>query len=142
MAGGKDAMYIFYRFAGKNLDQGQFETVRLVATGIGAGIMFVLLFCRSKFLSFPIHPIGFVVTAAFSTGQYFNPQASVNFIWGPMLIAWLLKSAIYKVGGTELFARLLPLIRGVIVGHLVAIVVWAVVRQVFMDSPAPLFFTW
>ncbi len=142
MAGGKDGVYTLYRFAGRNLDQGRFETVRLVATGVGGLIMFVLLFLRSRFLGFPIHPIGYVATGAFVTGLYFNVFANINMIWGPMLIAWLIKRTIYKIGGNELFTRLLPLIRGVIIGHLGAIVFWAVWRQIFMPGTEGLFFTW
>lgn len=142
-SGGKDAMYMFYRFAGRDLDQGQFETVRIVATCVGAAVMLVLLVCRSFFLSFPLHPIGYVVVAGYTAGQYFNPQGAVNILWGPMLIAWLIKRTIFKVGGTELFGRLLPLFKGVIVGHLLAIVFWAVLRALAVVDPTKaIFFIW
>lgn len=144
--GAKDSMYIFYRFSGKGLDQGQIETVRVVATAIGGAIMLGLLAARTFLLGFPFHPIGYVVVAAsFGAGVAFNPQMGTNIIWGPILLAWLIKSSIYKIGGTELFTRLLPVFRGVILGHLVAMVIWAIARPMInshYSQDFALFFTW
>ena len=142
MAGARDSMYLLFRFGGRNLDQGRFETVRLVATAVGGVIMFALLFCRARFTRFPLHPIGYLATAAFVTGQYINPTANYNIIWGPMLLAWLIKRSVFKIGGAELFQRFLPLIRGTIIGHLLAIVLWAFIRKLLLDTNDPMYFTW
>ena len=142
--GGKESLYILYRFGGRHLDQGAFEWVRIWATLVGGALMLGFLFGRSFLLGFPFHPIALLaVLTAFNNGQYYNPQANINLIWGPAMIAWLIKRSIFKIGGADLFTRLLPLFRGVVIGHLLALVLWAFVRAIFCsDQNLSIFFTW
>jgi hypothetical protein len=146
-AGGSDSIYILYRFAGAELTQGAFEWVRINAMLVGGFVMLAFLLCRTYIAGFPLHPVGFLVlVTAMGTGQYFSPTFAVNVFWGPALLAWIIKSIIFRIGGMELFVRFLPLFRGVIIGYLIALAGWAIARGLVpalsSGQTLPLFFTW
>ncbi|MBU06817.1 MAG: hypothetical protein CME13_02420 [Gemmatimonadetes bacterium] len=61
--------------------------------GIGAAAMAILTWMKSRFLWWPLHPIGFPITATRVTDQ----------IWFSVMIAWLIKALVLKYGGTPLF---------------------------------------
>ncbi|HCV21973.1 MAG TPA: hypothetical protein DGN59_00830 [Candidatus Latescibacteria bacterium] len=61
--------------------------------GIGAAAMAILTWMKSRFLWWPLHPIGFPITATRVTDQ----------IWFSVMIAWLIKVLVLKYGGTPLF---------------------------------------
>lgn len=61
--------------------------------GIGAAAMPILTWMKSRFLWWPLHPIGFPIMATRVTDQ----------IWFSVMIAWLIKVLVLKYGGTPLF---------------------------------------
>jgi len=61
--------------------------------GIGAAAMAILTWMKSRFLWWPLHPIGFPIRATRVTDQ----------IWFSVMIAWLIKVLVLKYGGTPLF---------------------------------------
>ena len=61
--------------------------------GIGAAAMAILTWMKSRFLWWPLHPIGFPIRATRVTDQ----------IWFSVMIAWLIKVLLLKYGGTPLF---------------------------------------
>lgn len=143
MAFGKsrDAIWLYYRCY-----SGHFEWVRITASLIGLGAMLFLLQARSRVLGFPFHPIGLLLVLQMGNNGAFSRDCGVtNLIWGPMFLAWLIKGSIFKIGGTELFGRLMPLFRGIIVGHLLAIALWAILRGVVPGltiHKSTMFFIW
>ena len=76
---------------------------------VGAGIVFVLILLalRTTFLWWPLHPVGYAVSSSWS----------MNLLWMPMLIAWIIKLAVLRYGGLRLYRQLLPMFIGLILGE-------------------------
>ena len=85
-------------------------------TGIGGGVMALLMAAQHHFMWWPFHPLGYPVSCVFSSGMWFS-----------VFIAWMLKSAIMKYGGPPLFRRMRPLFLGLILGEASVGGFWVVV---------------
>ena len=86
-------------------------------TGLGAGIMALLMWVRHQVLWWPLHPIGFPVSVTWIMDQ----------IWFSVFLAWALKVAVMKYGGPQLFRATRPFFLGLIAGQYVTAGVWLVV---------------
>jgi hypothetical protein len=89
----------------------------ICAIGFGALVTMVLSWLRLNFLGFPLHPVGYL--AANSWGMHLQ--------WTTFFLGWLIKTAVTRYGGLELYRRLLPLFLGMIVGDLVQEGLWGFV---------------
>lgn len=87
------------------------------ATAIGVGIAFSLsmLAIRSTFPKWPFHPVGYAVSSSWS----------MNLLWMPMFIAWVVKGLILRYGGLRLFRLWLPFFLGLILGEYVTGSIWS-----------------
>jgi hypothetical protein len=87
------------------------------ATAIGVGIAFSLsmLGIRSTFPKWPFHPVGYAVSSSWS----------MNLLWMPMFIAWVVKGLILRYGGLRLFRLWLPFFLGLILGEYVTGSIWS-----------------
>ena len=74
-------------------------------TGIGAGVMGLLMLARQRFLWWPFHPLGFPISAAFGT-MFFS-----------VFLAWAIKSIVLKYGGPQLYLKTRPFFLGLILGQ-------------------------
>ncbi len=93
--------------------------------GRGAGILVTLclLGLRSRFLRFPIHPMGLAIAANFGYQ-----------IWFPILVVWLVKGLVLRLGGARLYRQLAAPFLGLAVGHmLIAGGVWGLVGTIDED---------
>lgn len=98
-------------------------------TALGAGIMGTLMFLRHRFLSWPLHYIGFPIA-----GTYV-----MFFAWFGMFTGWLLKLIILKYGGSHLYVRLRPFFLGLVLGNVVCAGFWMVVTMITgVRAPIPL----
>lgn len=86
-------------------------------TGLGAGLMFLLLYLRHRFLWWPIHPIGLPVG-----GTYV-----MFFAWSSMALGWLAKWIVLRYGGITLFRRLRPFFLGMVLGQVSSAGLWMAV---------------
>ncbi len=87
-----------------------------------AGFLIVigLAVLRRAFISFPLHPTGFIF--AF-TGAGENG-------WAALLTVTIIKTIVLRIGGMKLYRALLPFFLGVIVGHFfTAGFVWALIAS-------------
>jgi hypothetical protein len=111
--------------------------VRLLFMGIGAGVVFTLVWLRRRFLRFPLHPVGYLVMLLSLYFYYisFYPKGTAaggsleeaserSLVWGSALVAWGVKSLLVKYGGMTLYKRAKPFFTGLIVGAVTAIFVW------------------
>jgi len=89
----------------------------LLAIGAGALITIALHWMRTCFLWFPLHPVGYL--AANSWGMHIN--------WASFFLGWLLKTLLTRYGGLSVYARLLPLFLGLIVGDMLHQGLWGLV---------------
>ena len=83
----------------------------------GAGVMAGLLFLNRRFLWWPLHPLGFVVSM----------DRVMDTAWFPVFLAWLLKIVLLKYGGLKAYRSLWPLFYGLILGQFVAGGFWLIV---------------
>lgn len=83
-----------------------------VVGGVWVGLS---MFIRQTVFWFP-HPIGYV--------GLFNPL--VGFFWFSFFIGWIVKSVTVKYGGKSTFDSIKPLFIGLIIGEILAIVVWII----------------
>ena len=88
-----------------------------IFSGIGGLVEGLLMWANHRFFWWTLHPLGFVVTAGFITGQ----------IWFSAFIAWLLKAIILQYGGPGLFTRLRPFFLGMILGEATTGGLWLVI---------------
>lgn len=103
---------------------------RVTATGVGFLITVVLIVLRTRFLRFPLHPLGFSMTLA-------HPG-----MWGSALLVWIVKTTVLRVGGVRLYKQLVPLFIGIVLGHFfTAGVVWGMVA-VFNEELAEKYGVW
>lgn len=89
--------------------------------GFGAALTAVLSYARLSYVAFPLHPLGYIL--ALTLG--------VRWVWFSILLGWLLKASIMKLGGATLFRELKPLAMGLILGETVAAAFWLVVSFVW-----------
>jgi hypothetical protein len=75
----------------------------------GIAIIGVLSLLRARFIWFPFEPIGFL------NGTSYN--SIISGLWFPFLIAWVLKTATLRIGGSKTYENYgLPLAGGVVAG--------------------------
>jgi len=75
---------------------------------IGAFVVtLALVALRMRYLRFPLHPLGYVMTASYGYAYWFS-----------FFVVWIIKGAILKIGGVRLYRRMLPLFLGLIIGQL------------------------
>jgi hypothetical protein len=89
----------------------------ILAMVTGALVVIGLSSLRSRFMAFPLHPIGFL--AANSWGMQIN--------WVAFFLGWLCKVLITRYGGLRLYNMLLPLFLGLIVGDALHSGLWGLV---------------
>jgi hypothetical protein len=71
----------------------------------------------SRFLWWPIHPLGFAFMTAFRMHVY----------WCALMWAWLLKILTLRWGGPQGYQRIRPVFMGIIIGTIFAQVFWSVI---------------
>ncbi|MBM4143610.1 MAG: hypothetical protein FJ225_08490 [Lentisphaerae bacterium] len=86
--------------------------------GIGAAITFALALLRSRFVWFPIHPLGYVLSFTFF----------MKGVWFIMFIAWLARNLVLKIGGARSIRHgLVPFAIGMFLACIASIVIFDVV---------------
>lgn len=78
--------------------------------GMGVGFVFTsfLYALRLRWVGFPLHPLGFLLGTAYGD--------SANN-WFALLVAWLCKACILKIGGMNYYRQGMPFFLGIAVGH-------------------------
>jgi hypothetical protein len=74
----------------------------------GFGVMTALMFLRVRFLWWPFHPLGYVISGTQTMGS----------MWLPFLIAWLFKVCALRYGGSGFYRKSVPFFLGLIAGDL------------------------
>ena len=101
-----------------------------IAALIGVGFTLALLFLRTRFLWWPFHPVGYAVSASWS----------MNLLWMPLLIAWVIKLLVLRYGGLRLYRQGLPFFLGIILGEFTTGGIWSIIgvlmqRKVYVFWP-------
>jgi hypothetical protein len=95
---------------------------------VGAGVCALLLWLRTQFYWWPLHPLGYAMSASWT----------VIVFWFPMLVAWLLKLLTIHYGGRRLYAAARPFFLGMIFGEFTLATVWTLI-SILWDTPVPSF---
>lgn len=88
-----------------------------IANGaMGVGFLFcsLLMIARIKFPWWPFHPIGYAISSSWS----------INLVWLPLLIAWVLKGLILRYGGVRLYRQAMPFFIGILLGQMIVGTLW------------------
>lgn len=90
------------------------------STFLGVGFLFAmfLLWMKRRFLWWQFHPIGYAITQ----GDW-----AITYIWFPIFVSWLLKSAILKYGGIKTHRKAIPLFFGLILGDFIIGSIWGMI---------------
>ncbi len=92
---------------------------------VGGFLFCVLLsYARTQIFNFPFHPIGYAISGSWS----------MNLVWLPILVAWLLKVLTLKFGGLRLYKTAVPFFFGLILGEMMIGCLWSLIGLAF-DIP-------
>jgi len=95
----------------------RFEAMRVGWMLVGAGAVLLLTFTRSRLLWFPLHPLGYIVASNYP----------IERLWFAFFLGWAIKSLILRFGGHEIYRAVRPVMIGLILGNLSAMVAWMIV---------------
>jgi len=89
---------------------------------MGGGALFMLFLCLMRFLFvwWPAHPIGYL-----AFGQY-----HMSNLWFMILVGWLMKLVVLRVGGARLHRQIRPIFLGLIVGDSIMAALFLVVGMI------------
>lgn len=102
----------------------------LGAMGAGALLILALAALRQQFVWWPLHPIGYALAGT----------QSMEYMWCPFFIAWVIKTAFLRYAGVKLYRQAIPFFLGLILGDYVVPAVWGLWgtanhMQVYMSFP-------
>ena len=92
--------------------------------GVGAAVTAIMFWLRYRFPGFPIHPIGFTISAA---APLQNTGLTIFMIWA-------LKSLILKIGGLEKYRETAPLFLGITAGFLAGVALGIIVDTIWFPG--------
>ncbi|UCH34057.1 MAG: hypothetical protein JSV65_16100 [Armatimonadota bacterium] len=87
------------------------------ATLIGIAFSILLLTVRMRWIWWPFHPVGYAVSSSWS----------MNLLWMPLFIAWVIKLFLLRYGGLRLYRQALPFFLGLILGEHAAGGAWSLI---------------
>jgi hypothetical protein len=102
--------------------------VNLAHVATGGIVTGVMLFLRSRFLWWPLHPIALVVCTSWA----------VDGIWLMIFLGWLAKWSIMTFGGASAFRRILPFFLGMVLGESIVLAFWCLLGLATGSTSAPL----
>ncbi len=85
--------------------------------GLGGLIIGGITLARSRFLWFPLHPLGYLMCQTYP----------IHTLWFSILIGWACKVLITRFGGHETYRKTTPAFLGLALGDVAMMLVWIVV---------------
>lgn len=95
--------------------------------GANLAMVFGFVFClflgsmRLKMFGWPFHPIGYAISGSWS----------MNLVWMPLMLAWIIKITVLKFGGLRFYKRALPFFLGLIMGQMIIGSIWSLIGIIF-----------
>ena len=93
------------------------DSIGITFTGIGFFIVIFLMFMRTRFFWWPLHPAGYTLAISFA----------MDYFWFAFFITWVVKSIILRIGGIHSHRRAIPFFLGFILGDYIMGSVWAII---------------
>jgi hypothetical protein len=97
-----------------------FDARSLLGIVVGTVFIIVGMALKTRFLWWPLHPIGYAVSGTWS----------MQLLWCPMLIAWAIKTVVTRYGGHTSMKRLVPIALGLMLGDITGGCFWALLGMV------------
>ncbi|HEX3000257.1 MAG TPA: DUF6785 family protein, partial [Armatimonadota bacterium] len=97
-------------------------------TAVGMVVTGLLVFMRATFAWWPLHPMGYALSASWTMVVF----------WFPCLLAWMIKALVSRYGGMKYYLMGRPFFLGMILGEFSMAVFWTVIAAAF-NVPAPSF---
>ena len=111
----------FNRLAGWLYNPTETSISGLLYTTGGFGFAVSLLFLRWRFIQWPLHPVGYVVSSWWTfTG-----------LWFPLLISWIVKRILLSTGGVRLYRRSIPFFIGLVIGDVIVASIISILGLIF-----------
>lgn len=85
--------------------------------GAGAGLTWAIMFARSQFAWFPLHPIGLLMMVPFA----------MHSMWVSIFFGWAAKVIITRFGGNDAYRKATPFFLGLALGDIMMAVFWVLV---------------
>ncbi len=85
--------------------------------GLGAVLTYGMMLARSRFLWFPLHPLGFLMSLTYP----------MNMLWFSIFLGWLCKVLITRFGGTDTYRKTTPMFLGLALGDVAMMLVWLLI---------------
>lgn len=97
---------------------------------LGVVVILALATLRQTFVWWPLHPIGYALAGTLS----------MEYMWCPFLIAWIIKSLMIHYSGARVYRQALPFFLGLILGDYIVPTLWGLWgtanhMQVYMSFP-------
>ena len=86
-------------------------------TAIGAVMTWGMMLARSRFLWFPLHPIGILMCVPFA----------MFTMWVSVMVGWLFKVVITRFGGSDSYRKMVPAFLGLALGDMVMVAFWVAI---------------
>jgi hypothetical protein len=86
----------------------------------GAIVVLLLSLAHTRLIWWPFHPVGYALSCTFT----------LEWLWCPLFVVWLVKLLILRYGGIRLYRRGIPFAVGLILGDYAVALVWAGVALV------------
>jgi hypothetical protein len=123
--GGIPAVTVWRLTAGRI--QGGFmstDWTRIFFLGVGSAFTGLLYYLRYRFPGFPIHPIGFTISAS----------STLRNTTMTIFLVWLIKSLILRIGGLEKYRATAPLFLGMLMGFLAGVALGVIVDAIWFPG--------
>ena len=85
--------------------------------GVGAVLTYGMMLARSRFLWFPLHPIGFLMSLTYP----------MNRLWFSVFLGWLGKVLITRFGGSDAYRKTTPMFLGLALGDVAMMLFWLLI---------------
>ncbi len=82
--------------------------------GSGVLLTYGIMLARSRFMWFPLHPIGLLMSLTYSA----------YMLWFSILLGWLCKGLITRFGGTDAYRKTVPTFLGLALGDVTMMLFW------------------
>jgi len=95
-------------------------------SGMTGGFIFAifLMIMKVRFLWWPLHPAGYVLTAS----------GSLGILWFPAFISWTIKALVLRFGGAKRFRQIAPFFLGLVLGDYTLGCLWSIIG-IIMKMP-------
>ena len=111
----------FNRLAGWLYNPSETSISGMLYTTGGFAFAVSLLLLRWRFIQWPLHPVGYVVSSWWTfTG-----------LWFPLLISWTIKRILLSTGGVRLYRRSIPFFIGLVIGDVIVASIISILGLIF-----------